>query len=260
VPTCAINGHSLYYELHGSADDPPLVLLHHGLGASSEWAPQIARFVDQHYRVIAYDRWGYGRSDPREAFAFGYLLHDTQEAIALLDALQVRAAYILGHSDGGTIALLLASQRPDLVRAMVIEAAHIYYEPKIQAGIRAMLDKVQHSRVVRAYLAELHGDRGRALAEQWLAHWLTPDNLPTALVEPGALSRVRCPVLVVQGQDDEYATDQHALDIAAALPDSQLWLVPACGHTPHAALGDQFNERVIAFFARVAPPEGESVV
>jgi pimeloyl-ACP methyl ester carboxylesterase len=63
-------------------------------------------------------------------------------------------------------------------------------------------------------------------------------------------------VLVVQGQHDEYATDRHAIDIDAALPNSELWLIPDCGHTPHAALGDAFNRRAAGFFARhLAAPD-----
>ncbi|HEC22320.1 MAG TPA: alpha/beta fold hydrolase [Chloroflexi bacterium] len=254
MPTFAVNGHNLYYEIRGDERHPPLVLLHHGLGAVSEWEPLIQHFSPR-YRVIACDRWGYGRSDPRPDFDYGYLLADTQEAIALLDHLGIKRACVIGHSDGGTIALLLASQRPDLVRAMVVEAAHIYYEPKIHRGISYMLGGLRKG-WLRPYLINLHGEKGPALGERWLTHWLEESNVPADLVAPDALSRIACPVLVVQGEDDEYATPQHAIDIAAALPESELWLIPGCGHIPHAAVKEQFLERVEAFFRR-AGVEGE---
>lgn len=251
MPTFTINGHDLYYETHGDPVNPPLVLLHQGLGASAEWSRQIDYFSPD-YHVIAYDRWGYGRSDERPAFEYGYLIPDTQEAIALLEFLEVQKAFIVGHSDGGTIALLLAARRPDLVRAMALAAAHIYYEPKIQIGIQTMLEKVRSSNRVRAALAMLHGDKGQALAETWLTHWLNPANVPPELVAEDMLAQVHCPVLVVQGMDDEYATPQHAEDIHRYLPNSELWLILDCGHMPHLALGDTFNERIADFFHHAA--------
>ncbi len=248
MPTFTIHGHRLYYEIHGKAQLPPLVLLHHGLGATVEWGAQITGF-SPFYQVIAYDRWGYGRSDARPGFEYEYLLEDTQEAIALLDHLGIQHACILGHSDGGTIALLLASQRPDLVQAMALEAAHIYYEPKIHTGISHMLSNLREGQAVAKYLKNLHGKKGLTLGETWLTHWLDANNIPRDLVAAEALGSIRCPVLVVQGEEDEYATNQHAVDIAKALPNSALWLIPNCGHVPHAALGEVFNWRVAQFFA-----------
>ncbi len=249
MPEFRVNGHSLHYEFCGDGDAPPLVFLHQGLGASAEWQAQVDHFASR-YRVITFDRWGYGRSDVRPRFEHAYLWEDAQEAIALLDHLWVQDACLWGHSDGGTIALIVAGLRPDLVRAMVIEAAHIYYEPKIGEGIGAMLAKVHSRASVQAYLAALHGNRWQALAETWLNHWADARNIPAELVAPDLLRRIACPVLVVQGAEDEYATDQHALDIASALPNSELWLIPGAGHTPHAALGDAFTQRVAEFFDR----------
>jgi pimeloyl-ACP methyl ester carboxylesterase len=256
MPTFTINGHNLYYETQGDPANPPLVLLQQGLGASMEWASQMATFSDD-YHVIVYDRCGYGRSDPRPHFDYGYLLPDTDEAIALLDSLDVKEAFLLGHSDGGTLALLLAARRPDLVRAMAIEAAHIYYEPKIQAGIQAMLEKVRSSRRIQSVLKMLHGEKAQDLAEGWLTHWLDPGNVPVDLVAEEALVQVQCPVLVIQGEEDEYATPKHAEDIHAHLPNSELWIIPGCGHMPHVTLGEEFSARVAVFFREVMEAEEE---
>ncbi len=254
MPTFTINGHTLYYETTGSPANPPLVLLHQGLGASMEWASQIAYFSDD-YHIITFDRWGYGRSDPRPNFDYGFLLLDTDEAIALLDSLDVKDAFLLGHSDGGTIALMLAARRPDLARAMAIEAAHIYYEPKIRAGIQTMLEEVHSSRRIQSALKMLHGEKARSLAEAWLTHWLDPGNVPVNPAPEEMLAQVRCPVLVIQGEEDKYATPRHAEDIHAYLPDSELWLIPGCGHMPHVTLGEEFSARVAAFFRSVMENE-----
>lgn|SRR5574341_186671 len=253
MPYFTVNSHRLYYETHGDPACLPLVLLHQGLGAASEWEPQVAYFAP-HYHVIAFDRWGYGRSDPRPDFRCGYLNDDTQETIALFDHLGLRDALIVGHSDGGTIALRLAAQRPDLARALVLEAAHIYYEPRIEQGIRRLIEWLATERGL-AYLTGLHGeDKARLLIQHWPAHWLDPANFAGPIVVRDLLGKVRCPALVIQGEDDEYALPQHARDIHAALPHSELWLISGCGHTPHADLGDVFNHRVAAFFASAQTP------
>ena len=252
MPTFTVNSHNLYYEVHGDQSNPPLVLLHEGLGATAGWWQQIAYFSPC-YRVISFDRWGYGRSDPRPDFGYYYLADDAQETIAFLDHLGVRDAYILGHSDGGTIALMVAGQRPDLVRAMALEAAHIYYEWKVYEDNYPIVNKLLHSQKMKAYLTRLHGEKGPEMSLKWLNHWLDMQKAPRNLVERDALRRVTCPVLVMQGKEDEYATDQHAIDIDAALPNSTLWLMPGCGHVAHAAIGDEFNRRVDEFFERIDP-------
>lgn len=99
----------------------------------------------------------------------------------------MRDACVLGHSDGGTIALLLAASRPDLVLAMVIEAAHIYYELSIHTGISRMIAMARHNPKVTVYLAALHGEeKARTLVEHWLPHWFNAEN------SPPPLSRVMC--------------------------------------------------------------------
>lgn len=255
MPTSTVNGHNLHYETTGDPANPPLILLHQGLGSAAEWQPQVDAFSPSYY-VINFDRWGYGRSDPRPGFGPNYLFDDTQEAIALLDHLNIRDAFILGHSDGGTIALLLAAQRPDLARALAIEAAHIYYEPRIHQGISDMVERTRRSKAVESYLARLHGpEKARVFIDHWFSRWLSAENLPDQIVPAELLASITCPVLVIQGVEDQYALPQHAIDIDTALPDSELWLIPEVDHTPHARLGDSFNRRVMAFFAPYAPSQ-----
>jgi pimeloyl-ACP methyl ester carboxylesterase len=114
-----------------------------------------------------------------------------------------------------------------------------------------MLDRVRESRRIRALLTMLHGDKGVALAEAWLTHWLDPANVPEGMDPMTMLAEVACPVLVIQGEEDEYALPKHAEDIHAYLPNSELWLIPGVGHMPHVTLGEEFCERVTAFFRGV---------
>jgi pimeloyl-ACP methyl ester carboxylesterase len=249
MPIFPIAGHWLHYELYGDPGAPPLVLLHEGLGSASQWLPQIDHF-SRRFRVLAFDRWGYGAAAPRERFGPRYLDDDAGETIALLDELGVRDACLLGHSDGGTIALLVAARRPVLVRRLVLEAAHIYTEPSMQRGVEELRRRLRTRPRVQEHLKRLHGERGIALAEAWLARWLDEPTAPERLVDDAALARIGCPALVIQGDEDEYATVQHARDLHAALARGELWLIPGVGHVPHAELGEEFNRRVAAFLLR----------
>jgi pimeloyl-ACP methyl ester carboxylesterase len=152
-----INGHKLYWEQHGANDAPVLLLLHHGLGSIHSWRRQIAAFTNAGWRVIVYDRWGYGRSDSRPCFDESFLLNDAEEAYALLNHLGIHRLSLLGHSDGGSIALLMASERPDLIERMVVVAAHIYFEPKMLPGLEMISETSKQPPYSKALDRE-HGD------------------------------------------------------------------------------------------------------
>lgn len=242
-----VNGHRLYYELHGSRSDPVVVLLHHGLGSILSWRRQIGPFADAGWQVLAFDRWGYGRSDPRPEFLPGYLRQDAAECMALIDHLEIERASIVGHSDGGTIALILAALYPERILRMALVAAHIYYEPKMGEGLLGIAEAAEAPPLATA-LAREHGSQARPLVEAWIDHWL--GSHPASLSLRSELEKVACPVLVIQGELDEHATPKHAVDIAEAVQQGQLWLIPGVHHMPPHEIPNQFNERVLAFLSQ----------
>nr|MBN1229356.1 alpha/beta hydrolase [Anaerolineae bacterium] len=247
MATFTVNGHTLYYAVRGNLKHLPLVWLHHGLGSSADWDNPVSRFSDRYYS-LAVDRWGYGKSDPREAFDTGFMEADAHELCALLDHLRIRDVLLIGHSDGGTVALLAAARRPDLIRAIVVEAAHIYYEPKMAEGIRRLKDKIATGARVQAALEAAHGSKWQALCDNWISYWLDSLEIGAALILPEALNTIRQPVLVVQGTEDQFATMKHAQDIADRLRQSELWLIPNARHSPHSELPNLFTEQVQRFF------------
>lgn len=242
-----LNGHRLYWETHGEADAPVVLLLHHGLGSVRSWKRQIPALVEAGWRVLAYDRWGYGKSEPRPRFLSGFLQADAAECTQLLEALEIRRCAVIGHSDGGSIALMLASSRPELVTRLVVVAAHIYVEPKMQAGLR-LIERQAASEPLKGALQREHGERGAELAQRWVRHWERSD--PSELNLRRLLTGIGCPTLVVQGEQDEHATPQHARDIASAVPNAELWLIPEVGHMPPHQIPDQFNQRVLEFLGQ----------
>jgi len=242
----AVNGHRLYWEQYGSDDAPALLLLHHGLGSIRSWRRQTGAFTNAGWRVIVYDRWGYGRSDLRPSFEASFLLKDAEEAFALLNHLGIRRLSLLGHSDGGSIALLMAAERPDLVESMVVVAAHIYYEKKMFPGLEMISEASKQPPYSKALDRE-HGDRARQLVDSWVRHWTETDSQSLDMRE--YLPKVTCPTLVIQGELDEHATPKHAVDISEGVRKGKLWLIPDVHHMPPHEIPQEFNQEVLRFLA-----------
>lgn len=244
-----IHDHQLYWERYGEPSDPLILMLHHGLGSMRSWRRQIPAFVQEHWQVLLYDRWGYGRSDERPSFQDGYLLDDTEEAFLLLDTLGIEELTLLGHSDGGTIALLMASQQPQRINAIVVVAAHIYFEPPMADGLDLIAQSVSDPKVL-AGLKREHGERALRLVDAWLEHWRSTD--PASLSMHHLLAKITCPALVIQGELDEHATSQHAVDIAEAVQNGDLWLIPNVRHMPPSEIPVLFNQRVLEFLDKTS--------
>ncbi|MFO7624677.1 MAG: alpha/beta hydrolase [Anaerolineales bacterium] len=242
-----VRGHSIYYEQYGPPSGPPVVLLHHGLGTLEAWEEQIPAFVDAGLQVIAYDRWGYGRSDSRERLTLPYFEDDLDDLLALLQALGIHTASLIGHSDGGTLSLYFAEKYPHLVERMIIVAAHIYVEPKMAPGIEELRAAFEGEPKFREGMCRVHGEKWERVFWNWYEGWVNEATLNWDM-RP-LLHRVACPVLVVQGQEDEHATPRHAIDLASAIPSAQLWLVEGGSHMLPRDLPETFNQRVLEFLA-----------
>ncbi len=246
-----VHGHRLYLEIHGAAKGTPVVLLHHGLGSTAAWRHQIPALVEAGYRVIAYDRWGYGASDPRPRLDVPEFTQDILDLAALLDALHLPQVVLVGHSDGGNVALGFAAAHPHRVLAVVAVAAHIYVEPKMRLGIEQIQRAYQEDPKFRRGLQRAHQGRGEAVFRLWYTAWTQPHLLRWD-ARP-RLRAVSCPVLVVQGTQDEHATPQHARDLAAALPHAQVALVPGGRHMLPQEAPEAFNPLLLDFLAEQAP-------
>jgi pimeloyl-ACP methyl ester carboxylesterase len=239
-----IDGHHLYWECYGREYDSHLVLLHHGLGSIRSWMRQIPDLVAGGFQVWAIDRWGYGRSDPRPGFSPSFLEKDAEEIVELLKTLHIDRTSFIGHSDGGSIALIIASRYPSLVEQLILVAAHIYVEPKTIQGFELIKAASQEQSFIRLLERE-HGPRAQELVQAWLDGWHRHGYLTMNLIDE--LARVECPTLVVQGELDEHATARHAEDIAQGIKHSTLWLIPEVGHMPLLEIAHRFNERVLEF-------------
>jgi pimeloyl-ACP methyl ester carboxylesterase len=228
-----INDHRLYVETHGPRDGQPVVLLHHGLGAVRSWRRLVPALAAAGYRVIACDRWGFGRSDPRVKYAIPYFQEDVSDLQALLDDLGVEQAALVGHSDGGKVAIYFAAAYPRRVAALVLMAAYAFIESKMETGILAVRAQYEQGSRFRKRLARVHGDQAEAVFWGWFNGWANPANSGWDL-RP-LLREIACP------------TPEHARQIAAALPSAELWLVPGAGHMLPQEKPEALNRRLIKF-------------
>lgn len=243
-----INQHNLYVEFWGPLGGPVVILLHHGLGSVRSWKDQSAYFAALGYRLMVYDRWGYGKSGQRSHFSMPHFDDDLADLEGLMDKFKIDRATLIGHSDGGTISLYFASQRPEQVTSLITVAAHIFVEDPMQAGMYAIQEAYECDDEFQDKLRRIHGEKTEAVFWGWRNGWMRSQNLSWDMRRQ--LQTIRCPTLVIQGANDEHATSQHAREIAKAIAGSELWLEPEAGHMLPQEISEVFNRRVSQFLKR----------
>lgn len=240
-----INHRELHIEQYGDSLSPTIILLHHGLGSTRAWREQVQPLISAGYNLILYDRWGYGKSERRPHLEVPSFKDDLADLKAIINYFNLSSPILIGHSDGGTISLYHAIQNPISVSTLVVVAAHIYLEPKMEPGIQAIQRAFEHDIHFRKGLERAHGEKYESTFYNWFNGWHNPRALVWDM-RP-LIKNIRCPVLVIQGSSDEHATSQHAIDIAENIPSSEIWLVPNAGHMLPQEMPAEFNRKVLNF-------------
>lgn len=232
------------------AGPPPatLVFLHEGLGSIAQWRD----FPDVLCGALGlpglvYERWGFGASEPLELPRPRDYLEREAECFLpeVLAACGIAHPVLIGHSDGGTIALLYAAAFPERPLAVVTEAAHVFVEEVTLAGIHAAA-ALWDQGSLKTGLARHHGAQAETVFHGWAETWLRADFRDWNMVD--RLAAIKSPILVVQGADDEYGTAAQIEAIVAGVsgPATAL-MVPACGHSPHHQQRDRMLEAMAEF-------------
>lgn len=229
--------HRIEYEWFGlpPAETPTVVMLHHGLGSVSTWRDFPQRVQEKTGAgVLVYSRYGAGESEPAPAEGLPSDFMHTEalgDLPALLDALDVQRPILLGHSDGASISIIYAAS-DSLPRplGLVLLAPHVVVEPcTVESALasRAMFESGQ----LRQRLARHHADPDGAFI-RWSESWLRP-GFEAWNIE-AEVSRVSCPLTVIQGLDDEYGTKLQVelIQRNSAAPTDAI-LLEECGHAPH---------------------------
>ena len=211
---------------------PTVVFLHEGLGSVAMWKDFPERFCTDHgLRGLVFSRYGYGQSTPKppdEHWAPDFMHAQAHQVLpALLSHLQIDKPWLFGHSDGASIALLHAARFE--VAGVIAVAPHIFVEDVSIASIEQAREAYA-STDLRTRLGRYHADPDSAF-RGWNDVWLSPAFHAWNI--EAELAAIRCPVLAVQGEDDEYGTLAQIRGIAEKLPKTKLLVIPKCAHSPH---------------------------
>jgi pimeloyl-ACP methyl ester carboxylesterase len=211
---------------------PPVVFLHEGLGSIAMWKDFPERLCTGHgLRGLVFSRYGYGQSTPKppdERWTPAFMHAQAHEVLPLLfEELQIARPWLFGHSDGGSIALLHAAKFD--VAGIVVVAPHVFVEDVSIASIEQAREAYETTDL-RQRLARYHADPDSAF-RGWNDIWLDPAFRAWNI--EAELDTIDCPVLAVQGEDDEYGTLAQIRRISARLPKTELLVIPKCGHSPH---------------------------
>jgi pimeloyl-ACP methyl ester carboxylesterase len=242
-------GHALEYALIAGSG-PTLVFLHEGLGSIRQWRdfPQkVAKATG--CRALVYDRYGYGNSDVlREPRVGTDFMHDgaLNELPELLENLEIENPILIGHSDGASIALIHAGTY--LVRGVVTMAAHVFVEDFGLESIRN-LNQTFETSGLPARLGKYHRD-ARKTFHLWADAWLDPAFRRWNIEE--YLPRIKCPLLAIQGEEDEYGSmaQLDAIKRQAGGP-CELLKLPDCGHSPHKDQPEIVLKSISGFIGKI---------
>lgn len=249
MPHFDLDGIAAYYEQHG--DGEPLVLLHGGFCSLETLEPQL-RHLAESYRVHAMERPGHGRTADRPGpITYQGMVTDT---LAYLEHAGVESAHVVGFSDGAITGLLLALQQPTRVRSLVAISANL--DPSVfgdawdeeEAAADDDADDLPDDDPERAAYDRLSPDgpaHGDVVLEKLLAMWKVEPQ-----IDPADLAGLTMPTLVMAGDRDSIPT-HHTVDIAQAIPGSQLCILPGAGHLAVREHPDVVNAAISAFLESV---------
>jgi pimeloyl-ACP methyl ester carboxylesterase len=227
-----VDGKRLETLSYPASDRPTFVMLHEGLGSVSMWKDfpaQLARAT--RCGVLAYSRCGHGQSERlREKRLVDFMHHEGTVVLpSLLEQFGIDRPILLGHSDGASICIIYAAVSPASPRALILEAPHVFVEERTVDSI-AKIRTVYRTTDLSERLGRYH-DYVEETFWGWNDIWLHPE-FRTWNIE-NCLDAIRCPALVIQGEDDEYGTLAQVEAIKRRVPSTQTLLLPNCGHAPH---------------------------
>jgi pimeloyl-ACP methyl ester carboxylesterase len=230
--------------------DAPILLFHDSLGCVELWRDfpeQLA--VAARRSVVAYDRLGFGRSDPHPgALPLSFIRDEAMATVPrLCETLGIDPFIPFGHSVGGGMAIATAAHLSERCVAVVTESAQSFVEDRTRSGLLAA--RVEFGRPGQIErLARYHGAKARWVLDAWIETWLSPEFADWRLDDD--LRSVRCPILALHGDQDEYGSAHHPERIARLTQGpSRAVILEGCGHVPHREQPARVLDEVTRFLA-----------
>lgn len=218
----------------GAGTRPTVLLFHESLGCVEVWRDFPERLATATgLPVVAYDRLGFGRSDPYPGtLTLDFMRAEAADTVPVLMAqLGLGALIPFGHSVGGAMAVATAALDPDRCAAIITMGAQAFIEEGTLAGIRQARSALRNpDQLLR--IARYHGDKARWALDAWTETWLNPAFAHWTL--DADLAQVRCPLLALHGDRDEYGSRAFPERIGRSAGGlSEVVVIEACGHVPH---------------------------
>lgn len=233
------------------AEQVPIVLFHDSLGCIALWKdfPQAVAAATGR-KVIAYDRLGFGRSNPNpQLLDVSFVLDEASGSFAaLLEALELQNFIALGHSVGGGMAIACAAAFPERCRGVITLSAQAFVEDRTLEGIRQAQQAFARPGQLER-LSKYHGDKAVWVLSAWVDTWLSDSFSQWSLND--SLTKIRCPLLAIHGSDDEYGSARHPERIVS-LPSgpATMEILPDCGHVPHREKPDAVIAMIRTFLEK----------
>ncbi|RLC24186.1 MAG: hypothetical protein DRH56_06875 [Deltaproteobacteria bacterium] len=254
MPDVELRGRKVYYEVHGEGET--LVLLHHGFGCTAMWKGIHPYLVERGYRVIVYDRRGYGRSEGGAEFARFYVSAQVRpESVTelgdLMAFLEVEKFHLIGQCEGGVIAFDAALRFPDRVRTVITSSTQCYSEvPMTRFNEIKFPDSFDElAPALREKLIRWHGEtRARPFYNQFRRYGGAYGKDVFDL--RGLLPRITCPALVLYPDRSFLFDVAQGVTMYRCLPKGELAVLPACGHNTYEHRPREYARQVTDFLAR----------
>jgi pimeloyl-ACP methyl ester carboxylesterase len=254
MPSISVQGVRLDYVWYGPSpnETPTIVFLHEGLGCVEMWRDFPEQVVEKTgFGGLIYSRAGYGKSDPISLpRPVTFMHHEALEVLpAIIDSFEISEPILFGHSDGGSIALIYAGSEPvKPIKALVLEAPHVFVETLSIASIEKARNEFEKGSL-KSGLQRYHGNNLECAFRGWNDVWLNPEFRSWNI--ESFLPNISSPVLLIQGENDQYGTRRQLESISASCRGPvQTELLADCGHSLHRDQPQLVVEIVSSFLTR----------
>ncbi len=239
------DGARIWYAAYGAG--PTVILLHGGLGHSGNWGYQIPALVGQGYRAVVIDSRGHGRST-RDARPYKYELM-AGDVLAVMDALHLDRAALVGWSDGAVIAFMVGQQAPQRVAGVFFFGCNMDPSGAKEFVFTPVIGRCLTRHKLDYAALSATPDQFDAFSDAVGLMQRTEPNYTAA-----DLAQINVPVTIVHSEHDEFIRREHAEYLAASIPGAEFVELPGVSHFAPLQRPEQFNNAVLAFLGRVLPP------
>jgi pimeloyl-ACP methyl ester carboxylesterase len=251
---------NIYFEFINNSlllEKPLLVFLHEGLGSVAQWKDFPALLCEKtNCPGFLYDREGHGRSDELKIKRSSDFMHiqaqtTLPEIFRQLD-IEQNKKILIGHSDGGSIAIIHAGSFPEKIIGVITEASHQFIEDISVEGIRDAV-KLYEEGKLKDLLNKYHGDNTDSMFHGWADIWLRKEFRKWNIEE--YLQKIKVPFLAIQGMDDQYGSFAQLASIKKNAIKSDIYHIPSCGHTPHLQMKETILQLMSDFILKAIKNE-----